>query len=70
MIYVEKIKLPKSPIDQEYRRQKTKVANDWCKHLSTRTELVRNAIIDDKNDECYDVEAEICVKCNKVVKYL
>ena len=32
MIYVEKLHLPKNPIDAEYRRQKTKVADKWCKH--------------------------------------
>jgi len=70
-IKVETIKnWGRTPADLEYQRQKTKVADDWCRHLTTRTEIVRNAIVDDAHDECYDVETEVCVKCNKVVKYL
>ena len=61
-------RVPRSPIDREYARQKTKVANQWCKHLETETVLVNH--FDYANDEVYEVEHTQCVKCKREIKYI
>ena len=67
-IKVETIKnWGRTPADLEYQRQKTKVADSWCAHKTTRKET--GQIIDDRYDEIYEVEGDVCVKCGKLVRY-
>ena len=61
IINIENIKFDK-PANVEFRRQKSKIANKWCRHL---VEPKRVEYIDSVND-CTMVELT-CPKCKKIL---
>ena len=64
---VETIKFTKlkNPVDKLYREQKSKVANQQCRHLKG---LKRITLLDDKNDEAIDELA--CSQCGHIMDAL
>lgn len=63
---VDKIKFGKSPVENEYRRQKSKVASSWCLHRYLKKSVF--SLIDDKQDEIIEVEELVCIKCGYTLK--
>jgi len=60
---VDQYNLPNNPTTKLYRKQKTKVANQWCRHLFTYKDI--GNMYDFKNDEIITMEYTFCQKCGK-----